>query len=110
MSTVYLNIFFAIAVAITVFGDVVSKSWAVGGRALLFPAALIIYTFANIIWLFMLKYVNLSVAAPWWVGISLLFSIMAGIFYFHERLAPLEIAAVLLIFSGIFILSLERAL
>lgn len=109
MKLLFLNLFLFLAVVISIGGDIFSKLWALDKKAVTFGLALLLYTISSILWLFWIPYVRLSIAVTWWQSLAVLLTIAVAIFYFGEKVTPVEILAIALIIAGVAILNLRHA-
>lgn len=109
MKLILLNLFVLVAVGISVAGDIFAKTWALNKRLLFAIIALLLYTISSVLWLFWLEYVRLSIAVNWWIGFGIILTALAGIFYFHEKVTPVELIAMGLIIIGVLILNVQHA-
>lgn len=72
------------------------------------PAAVVIVSYGLSFWLFALalRVLPLGISSALWAGMGIVFSIIAGIFLFNERLGWIEILGTTLILTGIALLTL----
>lgn len=109
MRIVLLNLLLVAAAAVSITGDILSKTWTLNRKLIFFIGALLAYNIASILWLFFLKDLRLSIAIPWWQAMVAVPAILAGILYFRERLTFLDGLAIVLIIVGVMILNLRHA-
>ncbi|MBI3627800.1 MAG: hypothetical protein HY220_03625 [Candidatus Sungbacteria bacterium] len=109
MRLLYLNLLLISAAAVSITGDIFSKTWTLHKSFWFFIGALIAYNISSIIWLFFLKDLRLSIAIPWWQAMVAVPAILAGIIYFRERLSIWDILAIVFIVIGVLILNFRHA-
>lgn len=65
----------------------------------------ILYGFATFAWVALLRKFQLSSAYPIATALSILITVISGVFLFNERLSTFSLVGVILIFTGVIILS-----
>lgn len=108
MKLIFLNLLLIISAIVSITGDISAKTWTLNRKGLFFIIAMVAYTISSLLWLIFLKDLRLSVAIPWWQAMVAVPAILAGIWYFQERLTILEIAAIIMIITGVIILNLRH--
>lgn len=107
MKLLFIYLFLVVALSVSSTGDILAKSWTSNRKPLLIVAALLLYTAASLLWIFWLQYEKLSVALIWWQSFGTILTLLISFFYFKERLSLRELIAMVLMVSGIVLLSFQ---
>lgn len=106
MDAKYIFFFFVtIAVLMEVAGDIIFKSWSMNTQKLIFVLGLIIYTVATLFWAFALRYEYLSKSITVFTVLNLILVVLAGVFFFKEKLTWWNITGI--VFGIIAVVLLE---
>ena len=79
-----------IGVILEVVGDVLFKKWADGGHRWWLVAGFLIYSAGSISWAWSLKHEMISKAIVLFTLANIVLVVLAGYFFFHERLTVLN--------------------
>ena len=87
---------------IEIISDILFKFWAKGNIEInwFLIIGVLIYNIIGILYAFSLRYGLLSIINSIWQGVSLLFTVLLGIFYFNERPNIKQMVCILLVFIG----------
>ena len=124
MSTIYINILCAL---VTVMSNTLIK-YSLSGKLVwkgelitflyelisnfrnpLLIFALLIFITGNILWIFIISTQNFSFALPLQIGLVFLFNLIVSFFLFNEQLNLFSILGMILILSGISLLTIKSS-
>lgn len=79
-----------IVVAIDVVGDYIVKSWSLNSKSSYFILGFTLFTVANIIWIFSMKYELLSKIMIFYSVMGVVAGVLVGVFMFSEKLSTVN--------------------
>jgi multidrug transporter EmrE-like cation transporter len=94
-----------ILILITAFFDVVSsifiKEWTLNNKLFGLIIGVVCLAISGISFAFSMKYFGLAVSNVLWNSFSTIFLAAVAIFFFHEKLAPVQIAGIFVVVLGV---------
>lgn len=101
-------IFLAIVIIFDLVGVSFAKKAAQGNGNLFLYFGIVCFGLVIVFLTQMFRYETFSVGNAVWYGTAMIAVPLIGVFYFHEKLSPLQWIGILLLFSGILLIELAK--
>lgn len=96
-------IFILITAIMDVISSVLIKEWTLNDRALGLVFGIIALVFSGLTFAFAMKYFGLAIANVLWNSLSTILLAVIAIIFFHEKLSAIQMAGVLIVVLGVFL-------